>query len=610
MTNLELAKAEIERGRIGEALELLDRHLSTEKTSEVELLRAVCLARIGEGDEAKERFVELLKVDPDCYEAYISLAELANAKQSYEEAFRWASRSTSLDPLRHEGFGILGSTCLREGKVSQAVEALVRAVELAPELPRYRAALGAAYGSSHRHYLAAEQFEKLIKLSPQNPGAYASLASAYLRLGWAVKALDTLERATRIFPENAELHTLAASASTLLHNDSAAESHHRQAANLSREGEMAYATWLAEQGRFGEASERYLELIRSNPSMGAAYHGLFQCQAIKAAENLPLIERMEQLAARPEVHPTSRMYAQFALGKAYEQLQEYGRAMHHYDEANRLAYDHLVFTTPRYDPDRRQAEIQRALSCFESLESDGISGLDGPSPIFIIGLPRSGTTLLDQLLSNHSWVKSAGELRFWIEKGAALSNKDAPISDDDLLQTAIDYVEYIHHLVGDTQRTTDKMPGNFLYAGIISCALPRAKFIHLQRNGIDTGLSLYTTFLGTGGSMPYRKSDIVSYYEGYLRVMDYWRGKLPPATFMEVCYEELVSDPGATVSRILDFCELPWEEGCLHPEKNRAAIHTPSNWQARQPIYRSSVNRWQSFEPWLGELAALVPPRL
>lgn len=110
--------------------------------------------------------------------------------------------------------------------------------------------------------------------------------------------------------------------------------------------------------------------------------------------------------------------------------------------------------------------------------------------------------------------------------------------------------------------------------------------------------------------MPYRKSDIVSYYEGYLRVMDYWRGKLPPATFMEVCYEELVSDPGATVSRILDFCELPWEEGCLHPEKNRAAIHTPSNWQARQPIYRSSVNRWQSFEPWLGELAALVPPRL
>jgi hypothetical protein len=220
---------------------------------------------------------------------------------------------------------------------------------------------------------------------------------------------------------------------------------------------------------------------------------------------------------------------------------------------------------------------------------------------------RSGTTLLDQILSCHPAVKSAGEIGFWIRTSVAFARRSEAPSREALRKPAEEYLENVERLVGRTERFTDKMPLNFANAGIIHAAMPNARLLHIRRNALDTCLSIYTTYFGPSTPFAYRRSNIVAYYREYLRSMAYWRTALSKDRLLEFDYEELVSEPETIVPQILAFCGLPWHDGCLHPERNEGAILTPSRWQARQPINRGSVDRWTRFEPWLGEFAELSP---
>jgi hypothetical protein len=154
-------------------------------------------------------------------------------------------------------------------------------------------------------------------------------------------------------------------------------------------------------------------------------------------------------------------------------------------------------------------------------------------------------------------------------------------------------------------RVTDKMPTNFLHMGLMSLAFPQAKFIHLKRNPLDTCLSIYTTFLGPGTQFAYNQENIVGYYRGYLQTMEIWRAVVPPEQFLEIEYEDLVSNKEAVIRRVLEFCGLDWDDACLRHESNPSQVSTPSLWTARQPVSRGSVERWRRFEPWLGKLADL-----
>jgi hypothetical protein len=203
-------------------------------------------------------------------------------------------------------------------------------------------------------------------------------------------------------------------------------------------------------------------------------------------------------------------------------------------------------------------------------------------------------------------VHSAGELQFWTEETVRLAFGIGMEDHPSLEALADEYLTYIEQLAGKSGRITDKMPLNFAYAGVIHRALPGARFIHIRRHPVDTCLSIYTTYYGAGPRFAYNKSNIVAYYREYLRVMGYWRERLPSDRLFELDYEDLISDPQSVIPRIVEFCGLPWDESCLHHDRNESAINTPSRWQARQPIYRTSVERWRRFEPWLGEFAELL----
>jgi hypothetical protein len=223
-------------------------------------------------------------------------------------------------------------------------------------------------------------------------------------------------------------------------------------------------------------------------------------------------------------------------------------------------------------------------------------------------MPRSGSTLTEQILSSHPDVAAGGELGFW--SSPRILNEDLLSLGGDTKaakRLANDYLATLKALDPVAKRVTDKALANFFLLGAIRRVLPNATFVHCRRHPIDTALSIFTTNFETNFDYASNRGDLVFYYRQYARLMDHWRRVLPPARFVEVDYEALVSDPEPHARRLVAACGLDWNEACLAPHRNARRITTASVWQARQPIYRTSVERWRRYEPWLGELRELVP---
>ncbi len=243
-------------------------------------------------------------------------------------------------------------------------------------------------------------------------------------------------------------------------------------------------------------------------------------------------------------------------------------------------------------------------------------GSSDATPVLILGMPRSGTTLVEQIVSMHPEVGAGDELNFWNERGAAwhrsVDGNEIPAVAKDSLDAEFlakagpDYLGVLRAIAPTAARVTDKMPFNFLWAGLIHLTFPRATIIHCRRAAVDTALSIHQTHFHPGLAFPTGGPELVAYFDCYQRLTDHWRGVLPADRFIEVDYEELTREPEPVIRRIIAACGLAWNDACLRPEANPRAVRTPSKWQTRQKIYRTSVARWRRYEPWLGPLRALV----
>jgi hypothetical protein len=227
--------------------------------------------------------------------------------------------------------------------------------------------------------------------------------------------------------------------------------------------------------------------------------------------------------------------------------------------------------------------------------------------VLIIGMPRSGTTLVEQIISSHPEAGAGGELNYWNECGAAWHAGEGSGADAAFIgKAAADYLRLLRDVAPRRARVTDKMPFNFLWAGLIHLSFPRALIIHCRRHPVDTALSIHQTHFHPNLAFPTGGAELVGYMRGYRRLTDHWRNVLPHDRYIEVEYEELTRDPEPTIRRMIAACGLAWNDACLQPEHNPRAVKTPSKWQTRQPIYRNSVARWRRYEPWLGALRALL----
>ena len=287
-------------------------------------------------------------------------------------------------------------------------------------------------------------------------------------------------------------------------------------------------------------------------------------------------------------------------------MGNYEAAMQNFEAGNRLRA-----RSGRLDRDALVRRIDRLIEAtppgYRDRQPD--PGVEDATPILIVGMPRSGSTLTEQILSSHPEVAAGGELLFWSARDnrrddiwslASTAGSDAAPRRRLLWPT-------LRAIGPNAKRVTDKALGNFMLLGFIHRVFPNATLIHCRRHPIDTALSIFTTNFDANLDFVAERSDLVFYYRQYQRLMAHWREVLPPDRFVEVDYEALVADPEPHARRLVAACGLEWNDACLAPHRNTRRIKTASVWQARQPIYRTSVERWRRYEPWLGELRELAP---
>jgi tetratricopeptide (TPR) repeat protein len=534
----------------------------------------------------------------------------------------------------------LATQFLRAGRPADAVAPLREAAFLRPSDPTIQHDLGLAYLEVGRLPEAIAAFQRAVSSNPRYADAYFRLGIALEKLGDLGSAIVAYHRATELLPSLTEAWFRAgALVHTLGHRDEAIGCFRRAAASgpKTRFGRLGAAralltedrdveaervlretlvldpanalahdllgNLLSEFGRFEEAHECFTRAVTIAPLMAGSYYDLVRCRPVTTTDE-GLLARMEAALATPGLEVAQRLRVHLALGKAADDFGDYALAMQHFDAADKVRQGSASFDSAAFD-----AEINRLIErCTPDLIARAPElGTGDATPVLIIGMPRSGTTLVEQIVSSHPEVSAGGELNFWNERGAAWHQASPAGTEAPFLgQAAAHYLHVLRAIGPMSARVTDKMPFNFLWAGLIHLAFPRATIIHCRRTAIDTALSIHQTLFHPGLAFPTGGPKLVAYFRSYQRLTDHWRRVLPGDRFIEVEYEDLTREPEPEIRRIIAGCGLPWEDACLRPERNPRAVKTPSKWQTRQPIYRDSVERWRRYEPWLGPLRALL----
>jgi len=505
---------------------------------------------------------------------------------------------------------LLGAIAERQGNYEVALIYLSRAAKLAPHLAIVHIDLGAILEGLGRNVEAKREFKRAVAVEPQNVQALYRYGLSQLNDVEYEFALDCGQRILEIEPDSVSGHLLLSMGYAALNEPFRAADHASKA--LESDPNNVEALSLAGNvfqsiGRMDEAREKLERSIEIEPYQGFPYFALVRGQRIQPAQ-YSLVEKMEKLAMDPRLGEPNRGEVEFALGKAYADLGDYQRAMEHYDEANRVFRD-LKFRDATFDRSLFADNTDFVIQYWDEkfLRTYREAGSADNLPTLVVGMIRSGTTLAEQILSSHRQIGPAGELRFWLDNRlTALEPPGDIINLERLKLVQENYLALLRNLSPGKARVVDKMPGNFALLGLIHMAFPQARVIHFVRNPIDTCLSIWMTPNRTRIDWASEKGDIVFAYREYLRVMDHWRRIIPSDRLLEVRYEELISEPERVIRQMIQFCDLPWDEACLHPERNVRAVATPSAWQVRQPLYTDAVERWRKYEPWLGEFRQLL----
>jgi tetratricopeptide (TPR) repeat protein len=544
----------------------------------------------------------------------------------------------------------LATKLLRAGRPADAIAPLRDAALLQPSNPVIQHDLGLACLEVDRVPDAIAALQRAVASNPRYTDAYFRLGIALEKLGNIREAIAAYDRATKLLPSLTEAWFRAGALVYILgHRDAAIGCFHRAAVTGGRnsfgrlakaralliedrnqEAEqvlretlvaeptnaMAYdllGNLLSEVGRFDEAHACFERAIAISPLLAGSYYELVRCRPVTSNDD-GLLQGMQAALATSGLEAAQLLRVHLAIGKAAEDLGDYALAMQHFDAA-----DAVRRGTASFDSAAFSVEIDRLIArCTpEWIARAPELGSSDATPVLIIGMPRSGTTLVEQIVSMHPEVGAGGELHFWNQRGAEwhgsiAAGKEGPFvatelpATEFLAEAAADYLGVLRAIAPKAARVTDKMPFNFLWAGLIHLAFPRAIIIHCRRAAIDTALSIHQTHFRPHMAFPTGGAELVAYFRCYQRLVDHWRRVLPADRFLEVDYEDLTRAPEPVIRRMIAACGLAWDDACLRPESNPRAVKTPSKWQTRQPIYHTSVQRWRRYEPWLGPLRALV----
>ncbi len=605
----------VQAGRSDEAIALVLRAIA--RDGEVGAYHnTLGLARRAQGDlaGAAAAFARTLALQPRNSEAHLNLGNLAQDRGDLAGAAEHYRRAIALAPDSAAANSNLGNLLRRQGEADEALRLLERAHQLAPRDPDIANGLALALQAAGRAEAAIERYRAALALAPDHAGALANLGSLLAERDEPEEAVRRLERALALDPSMAEMRVNLANALDALGRHEAALAEWRRLV-AERPDTVCFRLRLAGTlralGRFDEARAQDLESARGDADCAAALAEI----AIADKERLAprWRERIAALLARRELPADDRAVLHFALAKVHDAEGEFDLAFDHLRRANDLRLGERKAKDRGFDLAALAAQFDRLIAAFDRPLFTGASGLGDPSerPVFIVGMPRSGTSLVEQILASHSKVYGAGELahmeRITRTMPARIAGAGpypecvAALTPATARQAARDYLDRILTLAPGVTRVTDKAPFNFLYLGLAAVLFPRARVIHCRRQPVDTCLSCYEQDFK--GPMPWSwdLTTLGQFYRQHDRLMRHWQAVLP-LPMLEVSYERLVAEFDATVRRIVAFCGLDWEAACLAFHDNPRPVQTFSQTQVRQPIYASSVDRWRRYERHLGPL--------
>ena len=570
------------------------------------------LARRGQLQEAAISYRRALAVQPQLAPAHQSLGEILLELDRLDEAAVSFRRALQIRPDFADAHQGLGKVLLRLGECDAALPSCRRALELRPDFAQAHNTLGNALLRLARPEEAFASFRRALLLDPNFAAAHANLGNALRTGGRLDDAVAAYRRALLIDPTFVSAHTELATALRLQHHTAAAEASCRKALELNPNS-SATLTVLAElradTGRFAEAEDLFKRAVALDPQSPDAWAGLARVRRMTPADRDWLIG-VQRLIAR-ELPPQRELLLRYSIGKYFDDVGDFDNAFGHYRRANELARQ----CGPAHD----RTQLTRTVDLI--IHSHGGAWLGrkpaaanpAARPVFITGMLRSGTSLTEQILASHPQVFGAGELTFWSEElAAALAGASASqacgIQTDatGLARLRASYCELLQRLSPDAARVIDKFPANFFSLGLIHAAMPQARIIHMQRNPLDTCLSIYFQHFEAANTYANDLEDLAHYYREYRRLMRHWRAVLAPGAMLEVPYEGLIADLEGWSRTLLEFIELPWDARCLEFQQTARTVVTASKWQVRQKISAASVERWRHYEKFIAPLLSLA----
>jgi tetratricopeptide (TPR) repeat protein len=569
-------------------------------------------ARLGRLVEAAASFTRALVLQPGFSQAHNNLGEVRFELGDLGEAAACFRRAIRTMPDSAEAHRNLGETLLRTGEYVEALAVCRRAVELAPDDRSAHNSLGSILARIGQPAEAIVSFNRAIALDPDFVEAHVNLANTLRALGRVEEAVDIYRVALRVSPTFVPAYIELATAlrvQTLSAQADAACDEALRLAPGSAEALAVKAELSADQGHFSDAEALFRRAVASDPQCVQAWAGLVRVRRMTLAD-AAWLEGAQELMERG-LPPQREMTLRYAMGKYFDDIGDFSSAFPQFARANELSKAHA----PPHDRDQLRQSVDliirshdRSWLHTERLQPAEIHRIQ---PVFIIGMLRSGTTLAEQILASHPKVAGAGELMFWSTEIAARTNTETPPlqpDDAELGRLRRRYVELLRSVSPTAGVVANKQPTNFFAVGLIHAAFPEARIIHMQRNPLDTCLSIYFQHLEAANTYAHDLADLADYYRQYQRLMDHWRKLLPPRILLDVPYEELVATPQLWTRKMLDFIEVEWDPRCLEFNRTARTVVTASKWQVRQPMNASSVSRWRSYQRFLGPLISLAHP--
>jgi tetratricopeptide (TPR) repeat protein len=598
-----------QRGDTEAAIDLIRRSIGFKRDdAEAHRNLGVLLAKQGRFDEACASFSQAAQLQPNDPQIHHDLAKVLTIQNKWDDAIAAYRRIVQLKPDFAEAHSEIGNILVKQGRFDEAIAAYSRAIRLNPDFAMVHFGLGHAYRATGRLEEAVAAYGNAARAKPDLLAAHVSMAAILSELGRFDEALACHARAAQIKPDAAITHEALGWIMLRKNEGAAAIDHFRRAVAVDPDLISAWNSLglaLQYQGQFEEAAGCFRRMLAIRPDIAIAHKHLVNTSRQSSQAE---IEPLMNLLIQPNLSAEHRIAAGFAVATALDDAERFDEAFIHFAQANLLVKQRRASVGEVYDPRAFHRFVDQLIDLFTPEFFEKRRGWGDPSelPVFVVGMPRSGTTLVQQIAGSHPQVYGAGELKGIAQLSDSQGATDAVAAAqawtrDWSQEAARQHLHRLRELNATALRIIDKMPNNLHRLGLISVLFPRARVIFCRRDARDTCLSCYFQSFSAGNIFSYDLADCGHYHVENDRLAAHWLRVLPLA-MLEVRYEDVVADLENQSRRLIDFLGLPWDPACLEFYRTKTTVLTSSVWQVRQPLYQRSVGRWRQYQEHLGPL--------